>query len=153
MLLYEKINERLKQAMREKDTQVANSLRVIKTRASEYLVQERLPRDTVSDEVMVIVLSSYKKSLQKAIEQLSGGGEKADNLIAEYSAEIKLCEQYLPDESESVAQLDLIVTRVIKEHGATDEKQVGRIMGHIMKNNSGLEGKLVKELVLKKLRG
>jgi uncharacterized protein YqeY len=149
-MLYDKINKQLKEAMRNKNSQLADTLRVIKSRISEYLVQERMARDTVSDEVVVKVLFSYKKSLEKAVDQLSRGGDKAKELIAEYKMEIELCEQYLP-EVQYDENLEAIVEQAIADLGVSDAKQVGRVMGYIMKNNSGLDGKVVKDLVSKKL--
>jgi len=152
-MIYEELTSKLKQAMRDRDSKMANSLRVIRSRIGEHLVKNRLPRDVIPDDIVVMVLSSYKKGLQKAIDQLSSGGERAQDLISDYKAEIEFCEQYLPDDSQEFLRLESIVGDAIGELGVSDVKQMGRVMGHIMKNNSGLDGKLVKEIVLKKLGG
>ena len=152
-MLYEKINNDLKEAMRNRNSEIANSLRIIKSRISEYLVQEKLKRDVVQDDVVITVITSHKKSLGKAIDQLLKGGEKANNLIEEYKREIGVCNMYLPDDSQLSKNLEEIVVKAISELGVNDEKQAGRVVGYIMKNNSGLDGKMVKEVVFKKIRG
>lgn len=152
-MLYDEINNRLKQAMREKDTMVMESLRSIKSRLSEYLIQHGLDRNVVSDNTIINVLIANKKSLNKAINQLSLAVDgKADSLINEYKAEIKICEEYLPSESQIFMQLDNIVSQAIMDLNVSDKKQMGRIIGYIMKNNKGLDGNIVKKLVLEKLK-
>lgn len=150
-MLYDEINNRLKQAMRNRDTIVMESLRSIKSRLTEYLVQHKLDRNVISDNTIIDVLMAHKKSLTKAIDQLSfAANNKADSLINEYKAEIKICEEYLPNESQVIMQLENIISNAIMDLNISDKKQAGRVIGYIMKNNSGLDGNIVRKLVLKK---
>lgn len=150
-MLYDEINNRLKQAMRNRDTIVMESLRSIKSRLTEYLVQHKLDRNVISDNTIIDVLMAHKKSLTKAIDQLSlAANNKADSLINEYKAEIKICEEYLPNESQVIMQLENIISNAIMDLNVSDKKQAGRVIGYIMKNNSGLDGNIVRKLVLKK---
>lgn len=150
-MLYDEINNRLKQAMRNRDTIVMESLRSIKSRLTEYLVQHKLDRNVISDNTIIDVLMAHKKSLTKAIDQLSfAANNKTDSLINEYKAEIKICEEYLPNESQVIMQLENIISNAIMDLNVSDKKQAGRVIGYIMKNNSGLDGNIVRKLVLKK---
>jgi uncharacterized protein YqeY len=112
-----------------------------------------LDRVKIPDEVVISVLISYKKSLQKGVEQLSVGGVQAETLISEYNEEIKVCEEYIPNELEVTVQLEDIISQAIVDLSITSEKQIGVVIGHIMKNNKGLDGKLIKDLVTKRLGG
>jgi uncharacterized protein YqeY len=152
-MLYDKLNTQLKEYMKTNDVAAKNVVRSIKSKITEYLVANRLPHDKVSDDIVIQVISSYKKSLEKAINQLQTGGDKSIQLISEYEVEIRFCETYLPDTSETEAQTLEVVNSAIAELGVSDMKQMGRVMGHIMKNNKGLDGKLVKKLVSDRLRG
>jgi len=150
-MLYEKLNTQLKEYMKTNNTVAKDIIRNIKSRITEHLVANRLPHDEVSDEIVVQVITAYKKSLEKAVVQLQKGGEKSDHLVCEYSNEIKFCEKYLPDASETEAKTLEIIEAAIAELGETNK--IGRVIGHIIKNNEGLDGKLVKKLVSRKLRG
>lgn len=146
MTIYEDLESKLKQALLEKNEFVKNYVRNIKSKVTEYQVANDLDRtEKPNDEMMVTVMSSYVKSLNKAVNMLNT--ENAIFLVAEYQGEIAFCERFLPDESENQVDIEQLVGEAIQAVGAN----VGRVMGHIMKNNKSLDGSLVKSVVMKKL--
>jgi len=151
MKIYEMLNKELKEAMKSKNELARSYIRSIKSKLTEYLVANNLDRSVVpEDYILVTVISLHKKSLEKGIQQLEKGGEKSVNLINEYKNEIQFVEKYLP-KLEIDNEVLKYVEEAIKELKVTDMKQAGKVVGHIMKNNKGLDGKMVKELVAKKL--
>lgn len=136
--MFNKLNSRLKNAIKSNNTQEKDFCRNIKAKISEYLVSLSLPRDKVSDEVFLKVVASYKKGLEKAVEMIG----KHNELVEQYNQEINWCEDLLPKTlgEEEVKKLVLIA---IDKVG----KNTGKVMGEIMKNNKGLDGKLVKKIV------
>jgi len=151
MKIYERLNEELKEAMKNKNELARSYIRLIKSKLSEYLVANNLDRSVVpEDEVLITVITLYKKSLEKGIQQLEKGGEKTINLINEYKNEIQFIEKYLP-KLEIDNEVLKYVDKAIQELNVSDIKQAGKVVGYIMKNNKGLDGKMVRELVMDKL--
>jgi uncharacterized protein YqeY len=151
-MLYNKLNTQLKEYIKTNNVAAKNVIRSIKSKIIEYLVANRLPHDKVSDDIVIQVISSYKKSLEKAIDQLQVAGNKSIGLVNEYKTEIKFCETYLPDTNKIEAQILEIVKSAIIELNVSNIKQIGRVIGYIMKNNKGLDGRLVKKLVADRLK-
>jgi len=153
MCIYSKLNKKLKEAMLAKDREMSVIIRGIKTKVQEYEVAHKMDRDEMpNDRVMVTVIQAHKKSLEKGIFQLKKGGDKSHDLVEEYTKEINFCNEYLPSEEDQKKEVVQIVDETINELEATSLKQMGRVMGHIMKNNVGLDGKLVREIVSEKLK-
>lgn len=146
MSIYNKLQEVLKEAMRNKNEDKKNYIRSIKARLTEHQVANNMARDVQpSDEVVVDVISSYKKSLQKAMKQLQTGSGQGDELIREYEGEVKFCEQFLPNVK------DIDMGPIIDEAISAAGHNLGKVMSHIMKNHKGLDGGLVKREVIKRL--
>ncbi len=148
------LNEELKSALINKDEKIKSYIRSIKSKVDEYLVANRLDREKMpSDDIVISVITAYKKSLEKGVLQLEKGGDKSIDLINEYNDEVKFCGKYLPDASELEAGIEEIVNQAIEELGVSNIKQVGRVIGHIMKNHKDnkLDGSVVKSLVIKKI--
>lgn len=148
MTIYEQLNNRLKDAMRAKDAETKNYIRSIKSKLTEYEVANRLNRDEMpNDKLMMEIISAHKKSLEKAVEQLEQS-ERSLSLVTEYNGEIRFCEQFLPDNTEIILDIENIVNEAISAVG----DNVGKVMGYIMKNNKSLDGALVKSVVTKKVQ-
>ncbi len=146
MTIYEELESRLKKAMLEKNDWIKQYIRNIKSKVTEYQVANNLDRtEKPNDELMVKIMSSYVKSLNKALEMLNT--EDAIDLIVEYRGEIAFCQHFLPDESENTEEIERLVDEAIQAVG----QNVGKIMGYIMKSNKSLDGAAVKSVVLKKL--
>jgi uncharacterized protein YqeY len=110
-------------------------------------VSNKLDRNCIpDDDVIIKVISSYKRSLEKAIEQF-GQAEKSEQIVNEYKKEIVFCNRFLPNNDN--IDIEKIVDEAINIVG----NNVGKIMGYIMKNNKSLDGAVVKSMVIKKLQG
>lgn len=155
MILHQQLNEELKNAMKGNDQSIKNYTRNVKSRLSEYCVANKIDRSgLVDDSVVITVISSYKKSLEKAIELL-GSNKIGDNLIQEYRNEIAFLDRFLPKQEDMINELSKLVDEVIVSVGANDVKQIGQVVGQIMKTckekGQTADGALVKKLVTEKL--
>ena len=119
MTIYEQLNNILVQALRNKDELKKNIVRNIKTKITEYLVSNKLPRDNISDDTAIIVMKKYKKSLEKAADMMDEGP-----IRKEYYAEIHFCEQYLPS-----------IMGIIMKNNDFDGKIVKKIISNRLKRN------------------
>jgi uncharacterized protein YqeY len=154
MTIITELNNELKLALRRKDEKTKSFIRCVKSKIEEHLVNNRLDRDKIpNDELVINVIAAYKKSLERAVAMLEKGGGGSSSLAIGYKEEAEFCGKYLPDVLED-ADLVNIVEQTIKELEISDVKFAGRVVGHIMKNHKdrGFNGSLIKNLVVNKLQ-
>ena len=87
-----------------------------------------------------------------SIAQFEKGGRQ--DLVDKETAEIVVLEAYLPPAADP-ALVDAAVTAAVAETGAVSPKDIGKVMKAAMAKLAGqtIDGKLVNELVRKKLSG
>jgi len=135
MSLEQELTDRLTQAIKTKDAPTADVVRMIKTRVQE----RRTAKDfsgTINDAVVLEVIGAYRKLLQKAIAEYEKLGERGAEQAAKLRFEIGFCESYLPKGLDEAAVRALVQER-IRTLGIADAKQVGRLVGDIMKTHKG----------------
>jgi uncharacterized protein YqeY len=135
MSLEQELTDRLTQAIKTKDAPTADVVRMIKTRIQE----RRTAKDfsgTINDAVVLEVIGAYRKLLQKAIAEYEKLGERGAEPAAKLRFEIGFCEGYLPKGLDESAVRTLVQER-IGALGIADAKQVGRLVGDIMKTHKG----------------
>jgi len=82
------------------------------------------------------VIGAYRKLLQKAIAEYEKLGERGAEQAAKLRFEMGFCEGYLPKGLDEAAVRALVQER-IRALGIADAKQVGRLVGDIMKTHKG----------------
>jgi len=135
MSLEQELTDRLTQAIKTKDAPTADVVRMIKTRLQE----RRTAKDfsgTINDAVVLEVIGAYRKLLQKAIAEYEKLGERGAEQAAKLRFEMGFCEGYLPKGLDEAAVRALVQER-IRALGVADAKQVGRLVGDIMKTHKG----------------
>jgi uncharacterized protein len=135
MSLEQELTDRLTQAIKTKDAPTADVVRMIKTRLQE----RRTAKDfsgTINDGVVLEVIGAYRKLLQKAIAEYEKLGERGAEQAAKLRFEIGFCEGYLPKGLDEAAVRALVQER-IRTLGIADAKQLGRLVGDIMKTHKG----------------
>ncbi len=135
MSLQDTLKQRLKEAMKARDSATANSIRMVNTRVMERCKGGKEVIEA-TDELVLEVIAAYRKSLQKGLTQYEGGGAAAEASIKELQFEIDLWAEYLP-KGLSEDELRAAVKAAIAELGITDAKQAGRIVGAVMKQHKG----------------
>lgn len=152
MSLEQELTDRLTQAIKTKDAPTADVVRMIKTRLQE----RRTAKDfsgTINDAVVLEVIGAYRKLLQKAIAEYEKLGERGAEQAAKLRFEIGFCEGYLPKGLDEGAVRALVQER-IRTLGIADVKQVGRLVGDIMKTHKGqVEAADVKRMAEEMLKG
>lgn len=152
MALEEQLNERLKQAIKEKDQRTADVVRMLKTRLAERRTQKGFSGQ-VDDALVQDVIGAYRKQLQKALAEYEKVGERGAAQVAQLRFEVEFCERYLPKGLDEAALRALVKER-LGALGITDPKQVGRLVGDIMKTHKGqVEAADVKRLAEELLKG
>ena len=101
----------------------------------------------LDDKLMVQIIGSYVKTLEKGIGELAAGGERGADLIAKYRAEMQYLGQFLQQMLDAEAT-QKIVRETLSSLGITDIKQAGRALGAIMKAHRGtVDAQLAKSAI------
>ncbi|QKJ27434.1 GatB/YqeY domain-containing protein [Aliarcobacter cibarius] len=147
MSLKEKLNEDLKQAMRDKEVVKRDSIRAINTMVKQVEVDERRVLD---DAEVIKLIQRGIKQREEAISQYSAA--ERDDLVQKEQDQVDVFMQYLPKQL-SDDELETGMKEIISEVGATSLKDMGKVMGAASKKFAGVaDGKRINEMV-KKLLG
>ena len=152
MALEDELTQRLTQAIKAKDGRTADVVRMLKTRLQE----RRTAKDfagQIDDALVLEVIGGYRKQLQKAIAEYEKLGERGAEQASRLRFEQEFCEGYLPKGMDEAAARALVKERMAAL-GVTDAKQVGRLVGEIMKTHKGqVEAAQVKRIAEELLQG
>jgi hypothetical protein len=135
MGLEQDLNDTLKQAIKDKDTATADVVRMLKTRLMERRTAKGFS-GSVDDALALDVIGSYRKQLQKALAEFEKVGERGAGHAGRLRVEIQILDRWLPKGLDETAIRALVGER-IAALGVTDPKQVGRLVGDIMKTHKG----------------
>ena len=142
MSLKEKLNEDLKQAMRDKEVVKRDSIRAINTMIKQIEVDERRVLDDA--EVIKLVQRGIKQR-EEAISQYSAA--KRDDLVEKEQSQIDVFMIYLPKQLND-EELEAGMRDVIQEVKAESIKDMGKVMGAASKKFAGVaDGKRINEMV------
>jgi uncharacterized protein YqeY len=146
MSLVTRIEEELKAARlaRDGDRRDALSLVLNSLRGAEKELQRPL-----SDDEELQVLQRERKRRVEAAEAFRAGGREEQAEDEEY--ELDVLEEFMPEQL-SEDEIEEIIDDVISEVGATNIRDMGRVMAGVMHQVSGrADGSLVSQLVKEKL--
>ncbi|HCK24315.1 MAG: GatB/YqeY domain-containing protein [Bacteroides graminisolvens] len=144
MDLFDKVSEDIKNAMKAKDKVALETLRNVK----KFFIEAKTApgaNDTLAD-------ADALKILQKLAKQ---GKDSADiylqqnrqDLADAELAQVKVIESYLPKQL-SAEELEAALKEIIAEVGATDAKDMGKVMGVASKKLAGIaEGRAISAKV------
>ena len=151
MSLEQTLTDTLTQAIRAKDSRVADVVRMLKSRITERRTAKGFT-GAVDDALVLDVIGAYRKSLQKALPDYEKAGERGQAQAAQLRFEIEFCERFLPRGLDDAA-LRALVRERLSALAITDAKQVGRLLGDIMKTHKGqVEAGDVKRIAEELLR-
>lgn len=144
MTLSEKINNDLKEAMKNKDSFKLGVIRMVK---GAMQLAKKSPREELTDDDVINVLSKQIKMRREAIEQFEKAGR--EDLVEQNKKEVEILSSYMP-EALSDEELNKILDKVFGEVKPTSQKDMGLIMKTITplvkgKADMSLVSKLIKE--------
>jgi len=140
------LREQLTAAIKAKDLPTANLIRMINTKIMERRTAKGFT-GTVDDALILDVIATYKKSMEKARGDFANAGERGKEQLAELEFEIAWCSKFLP-QGLSEAELRDAVAKAVGELPAKDPKQAGRVIGALKKQyGDRVDAQLAKKLV------
>jgi uncharacterized protein YqeY len=147
MPIHDELVDELKDAMRAQDKQRLDVIRQIESEASRARSEKGFSGDPQGDELYAAVIASYVKKMDKAREEFVAAGERGAEQATKLAYEIEYLDRWVI-KSLSEEETQEVVRVAILELKADDPKQMGQVIGHIMKNGpAGLDGSVVSRLV------
>ena len=146
MTLISRIEDELKAARlaRDEDRRDALSLLLNSLQSAQKELQRPL-----SDDEELQVLQRERKRRVEAAEAFRAGGREEQAEDEEY--ELEVLAEFMPEQM-SEAEIEEIIDDVISEVGATNIRDMGRVMAGVMHQASGrADGSVVSQLVKEKL--
>jgi uncharacterized protein YqeY len=143
------VNEQLKEAMRARDQDRTRGLRGIR---AAFIVEMKADNsETLSDERCVKALRSLAKQRRDSIDSYTAAGR--EDLAATEQAELNVIDELLPKLADE-ATTEAYVAAAIAACGATSVKELGKVLGLVMKSHKDeVDGALVKGVATRLLGG
>jgi len=142
MSIVEDVSHQLKEAMKAKEKTRLAALRSIRAVLLNEMKKDN--SEDLPDEVAVELMRRLEKQRFESIEAFEAAG-RAEQAASE-KAELAVIQTFLPklaDEQSTRA----IVKAAIESAGATSAKELGRVMGAIMKEHKGkVDGSLARQI-------
>ena len=137
--------ERMKAAMKSKNRDELDVIRAIRSKVGEETKKEGYSGE-IDDALYLKIIAAYSKAMKKAHgEFLKTGPAGAEN-AAKLAFEVDYLSEFKPK------KLDIDGTRPLVEAaiastGASSKKQIGMVMGHVMKSHKDqVEPGIVRQL-------
>lgn len=143
MILTEKINNDIKEAMKSKDKVALAAIRSIK---SAILLEETKGGESQVDDTKVIQI------IQKLLKQRKDSAalyreQGREDLVKEEMDQAEIIEKYLPKQL-SESEIKEVVLKAVQTTGATNAKDMGKVMGIVSKELAGkADNKFVADVV------
>ncbi|PWW26530.1 hypothetical protein DFO73_110102 [Cytobacillus oceanisediminis] len=142
MSLLERLNEDMKQAMRNKEKEKLTVIRMIKASLQNEAI--KLGKE-LNEEQELTVLSREVKQRKDSLHEFEKAGR--EDLVEKIRTELQYVELYMPKQL-SEEEVSKIVAETVTETGASSKADMGKVMAAIMPKVKGkADGSLVNKLV------
>lgn len=148
MSLQVQVMDKMKEAMKAKDTVALQALRAVKAAFLLAKTESGAQSELTEEQEIKIIQKQVKQRKDSVAIYLQQGRE---DLATPEQAEIAILEQFLP-KALSEAEVSQVVLATITELGASGMQDMGKVMGVVSKKLAGqAEGKMIADLVKKHL--
>ena len=146
MNLIDKIDENYKNAIKEKDSNSINTLRLVRSAIKDRLISLRGKQDNLSDSEVLSILQNLIKQRKDSIEAFNKANRQ--DLIDKEKAEIDVIEVFMPTQKNE-NETEEIIENIIVQNNFSSLKDMGKLM-NILKSeypgviDMGVAGKIAK---------
>ena len=141
-MLKEELMNALKEAMREKDEVMKNTVQMVRAAILQF---EKDNQVEVDDNKIIEIIAKQVKEKKDAMVEFEKGGR--EDLMAQTTREIEILSKYLPKQL-SKEEIKAIVEEVIASVGATSMKDMGNVMREAKaKIGAAADGRTINEVV------
>lgn len=146
--LRDKLTEDMKQAMRDRDNEVRDTIRFLLSAVKSAEIDKR---ESLTEEEEIAVLRSQAKQRRDSIDQFRAGDR--NDLADREAAQLAILERYLPQQM-SDEELEQFVKSGIEAADASSPKDMGKVMGVLTKRSEGrIDGRRLSMAVRSALAG
>ncbi len=146
-VITKKIYDDMKSAMKAGEKEKVITLRML---ISELKNAQIAQGEELEREKEIAVLSSYVRRCKESVEEFGKGGR--EDLVAKTRAELEVVTAYMPEQF-GEDEIEGEVEKIIEELGASGPRDMGRVMGEMMKRFKGrVDGRAVNTIVSKLLQ-
>lgn len=136
----DKMMAALKEAMKNQDKERRDTIRQLQAAIKQVEVDEQ--KELTTDDELDILVKEAKKR-RETIAEL----QNADRETADEERELEIIESFLPEQM-SEEDIRALATQVIEETGASEMRDMGKVMGKLSAQTKGkADGKLVSDIV------
>ncbi|MCF2875335.1 MULTISPECIES: GatB/YqeY domain-containing protein [unclassified Tenacibaculum] len=147
MSLQKQVMDKMKEAMKSKDTVALTALRALKS--AFMLAKTESGAGELSEAEELKIIQKQVKQRKDSADVFSEQGR--EDLAEPELAEAAVLEQFLP-EALSEEEIEKVVKETIKKVGAEGMKDMGKVMGIVSKQLAGqADGKIISTIVRKNL--
>ncbi|PYI51766.1 GatB/YqeY domain-containing protein [Paenibacillus flagellatus] len=142
MSLSERLNEDMKQAMKNQDKFKLSVIRMIRSAIKNVEIDQK---KTLDDNEVLDILNREIKQRKDSLQEFEKAGR--DDLAETVKKEIEVIAVYMPQQL-TEEEIHAIVQQTIQETGASSKADMGKLMSALMPKVKGrADGKLVNQLV------
>ncbi|KYD21756.1 GatB/YqeY domain-containing protein [Geobacillus stearothermophilus] len=147
MSLLDRLNDDMKQAMKNKEKEKLSVLRMLKAALQNEAI--KLGKSPLSEDEELTVLSRELKQRKDSLREFENAGRS--DLVEKVKTEIDIVQSYMPKPL-TEDELRELIEQMIKEVGASSKADMGKVMSAIMPKVKGkADGSLVNKLVQQQL--
>jgi len=147
MSLLERLNEDMKQAMKNKEKEKLSVIRMLKAALQNEAI--KLGHQQLSEEEELTVLSREVKQRKDSLHEFQKANR--DDLAQKVQNELAFVDIYMPEQLTD-DEVETLVKEAILKSGATSKVDMGKVMGILMPKVKGkADGALVSKLVQRHL--
>ncbi|WP_335869315.1 GatB/YqeY domain-containing protein [Bacillus sp. 2205SS5-2] len=147
MSLLERLNQDMKQAMKNKEKEKLSVIRMLKASLQNEAI--KLGKPELAQDEELTVLSREVKQRKDSLREF----EKANrgDLVEKIQSELTYVDIYMPKQL-SEQEVEVIVSETVTEVNASSKADIGKVMGAIMPKVKGkADGTLINKIVQKYL--
>ncbi|MCM3746370.1 GatB/YqeY domain-containing protein [Paenibacillus pasadenensis] len=142
MSLSLRLDDDMKQAMRDKDKFRLTTIRMVRAAVKNQEIDLKRP---LEDGEILDIVSREIKQRKDSLQEFQKAGR--DDLVKDVAAEIDIISVYLPAQL-TEEEIKAIVEQTIQETGASSKADMGKVMSALMPKVKGrADGKLVNQAV------
>ena len=126
MSIREEITNQLKEAMINKNTNLVNTLRLIKASIKDKdIVAKGNGKGDISDQEIISILQTMIKQRKASIDMYLSGNR--EDLVKKEENEIEIISNFLPQQL-SLQEIEIIINDMIISSGASSIKNIGDVI-------------------------
>ena len=145
----QRLEDLLRTARKERDDATKNIIAMLKNKMLMELKSGSGRQET--DELWLEIIQAYAKQVRKAMDEFEKVGEQGKSHLEEGKFELEFCNRFLPQKLDLNATENL-VKQLADEQQITDKKQIGRLVGAVMKQyRDQVDANLVRQAAEKLL--